>query len=402
MMTIFSGGRFLKRGFSRWREGGLLLCLVRGLALVLALVLYYIFYNSDSFIVHSSLVIGVVAVYTVGRIIYPYNWYGRNYASYLLVASDIIICCALPFATGGFNSPFILYPITAILSASLFFPKKTTYIIVAIVSVSVVGSELVSRFLFDINILLPVQFYIALMVMYIIVGFLIAWLPYMANINLYNTIKERAIVEERSRLSRELHDGPAQRLAALTLKLELLGNTIRDSDSAAAMSQITGLKNELKAAHIEVRETIDQLRLKITENTGILAALAEYTREFSRGSGIPCHVYLADGHTELNPLATTEMLRVAQEALTNVRKHSSAGHVEVRFESRANLVTMIIKDDGHGFKMNSVSGHHGLVVMQERVESLGGKLEIISSPGAGTEIRVTVPSTGNSPGGKFG
>jgi signal transduction histidine kinase len=392
----------LKRGFSRWREGGALLSLVRVLALMLALVLFYIFYSADSFLVHSYLVIGVVAVYTIVRIIYPYNWYGRNYRSYLLVSSDVIICCALPFATGGFNSPFILYPVTAILSASLFFPKKIAYIIASIVSVSVIMSELVSSLFFNIGMFLPVQYYAALMGMYVIVGFLLAWLPYVANINLYNTIKERAIIEERSRLSRELHDGPAQRLAALTLKLDLLSNTIRDADSDAAMSQIAGLKDELKAAHIEVRETIDQLRLKMSESPGILSALAEYTREFSRGSGIPCHVYLADGHTELNPLASVEMLRVAQEALTNVRKHSRAGHVEVRFESHSHLVTMIIKDDGLGFEITPVSGHHGLSVMKERVESLGGKLEITSSPGTGTEIRVTVPSSGNLPGDKFG
>ena len=188
VITILSGGRFLKRGFSRWREGGLLLSLVRGLALILAMVLFYIFYNADSFIVHSYLVIGVVAVYTIVRMVYPYNWYGRNYSSYLLVASDIIICCALPFVTGGFNSPFILYPITAILSASLFFPKRTAYIIATIVSVSVIGSELVSRFLFDINMLLPVQFYVALMVMYIIVGYLIAWLiEKLFHIHLYQS-----------------------------------------------------------------------------------------------------------------------------------------------------------------------------------------------------------------------
>jgi len=63
---------------------------------------------------------------------------------------------------------------------------------------------------------------------------------------------------------------------------------------------------------------------------------------------------------------------------------------------------MIIKDDGQGFQMHPDNGHHGLAVMRERVEGLGGKLEIISSPGTGTEIRVTVPSKGNSPGGKFG
>ena len=106
-------------GFSRWREGGLLLFIVRSLALSLAVAQFFIFYNSSPFLVHSFIVIGVVSAYTIARLIYPFHWYGRKHSSYLLISSDVIICCTLPFVTGGFNSPFILYPLTAILSASL-------------------------------------------------------------------------------------------------------------------------------------------------------------------------------------------------------------------------------------------------------------------------------------------
>ena len=85
------------------------------------------------------------------------------------------------------------------------------------------------------------------------------------------------------------------------------------------------------------------------------------------------------------------MLRVVQEALTNVRKHSSATQVEVKFESRHNSIKMIIKDNGRGFVIGGVNRRHGLSVMKERVQSLGGSLDINTAPGKGTEIQVTVP-----------
>lgn len=384
----------MKPRFSRWYEGGLLLSMVRGMALSLSMVLFFIFHDLNSFLFLSYFSIGIVAAYTIIRIIYPFHWYGKRHLSYFFISADVLVCCGLPFVTGGFSSPFILYPITAILSASLFFPQKTSYAIAGITTVLVMSSDVVSHQVFGIGAILPVQLYVALTGMYVIVGFLLAWLPYVANINLYDTVKQRAIIDERSRLSRELHDGPAQRLALLIMKVNLLKASVRNFKNPEVSSQIEKLKSELLDAHMEVREVIDQLRLKVPENPGMLPTLAQYARDFSRYSGIPCHAYLADGYTELTPLAIVELLRIAQEALTNVRKHSKASKVELNFESKADHVTMIIKDDGCGFNAGMVAGRHGLEVMRERAHVIGGKCEINSSPDHGTEVMVTVPIRG--------
>ena len=391
----------MKGGLNRWRDGGLLLGLVRGLALLLALVLFFLFTNSRFSPFQGYLIIGLVSAYTIGRIVLPFYWYGRREIAYVILAADILICCALPFINGGLNSSFILYPLTAVLSTALFFPQKVAYIVATIGSVSAVASEVLTLQSSGTGLLLPHELYIALMAIYVIVAYLIAWLPYVANINLSSTIKHRAILEERSRLSRELHDGPAQRLAALVMKLEVIRDALIEEKYFAALAQLVSFKRELQDAHKEVREVIDQLRILMPENPAMLPTLAQYTRDFSQDTGIPCHVYLADGYTDLNPLTTVELLRVVQEALTNIRKHSSATQVEVKFESKHNIIKMIIKDNGCGFNPAKSSHRHGLSVMKERAQSIGGKLEINSAPGIGTEINVTIPVR-NQSGGSLG
>ncbi|MBN1367167.1 MAG: sensor histidine kinase [Dehalococcoidales bacterium] len=387
----------MRVGLNWWREGGLLLGLVRGLALLLAVTLFIFFTKTQPFPFWGYLLIGLVSVYTISRIVFPFYWYGRARMAYVILAADILICCALPFVKAGSISLFILYPLTVVLSAALFFPQKTAYIIATIGSISAVTSQILALQGSG-TALLPIQLYIALMAIYVIVAYLIAWLPYVANINFSATIKHRAILEERFRLSRELHDGPAQRLAALIMRLETIRDAISDKKEFIALAHLSSFKRELQDAHLEVREVIDQLRVRIPDNLAMLPTLAQYTRDFSKDTGIPCHVYLSDGYTELNPLTTVEVLRVVQEALTNVKKHSEASEVELKFESKHNSVKMIIKDNGRGFNLTASDRHHGISVMKERVQSVGGHMEINSSPGKGTEIDVTIP-TANSPGG---
>jgi len=384
----------LNRG-SRWKEGGLLLGLVRGLALALALLLICLFSNKLVGQPLYYVVVFALSMYTITKIAYPFYWVRGKGTAYAFLIVDVFICCGILFINGGWDNSFILFPLTVILSSAIYFPQKTTYIVAAIGSMSAVGSEFYAISAQGSGLAMPVQLYIALMAIYVIVAFLIAWLPYVANINITATIKHRAILEERSRLSRELHDGPAQRLAALMLKLDSINLVLADgSDYSSIIPQLVDFKKQLLETHLEVREVIDQLRIiRMPENPAILPTLAQYTREFSQDTGIPCHVFLSDGYLNLSPLATVELLRVVQEALTNIRKHSGANQAEVRFESMDNLhmVKITIKDDGVGFNYILADHKHGLSVMKERVQSLGGNFEIKSSPGKGTEILVTVP-----------
>jgi signal transduction histidine kinase len=372
-------------------EGELLLGLVRGLALILALALFLFFSEVRSFLIADYILVSIAIIYSLIRIFY-FSYGSNKWLAAAIISFDVAFCCFLPFATGGLHSPFILFPLTAILSVALFFRQRLTYIIAALVSILVIGSEVISRQLLHGEIYLPPQVYIALLAMYVIIAFLIAWLPYVANLSLSATIKERTIVEERSRLSRELHDGPAQRLSSLILKIDLLQSIIDDNNHKETAGYITELKRDLQSTYTEVREIIDQLRIKIPENPRMMPTLAQYTQEFAHSTGINCQLYLADGYSDLPALATVELLRVVQEALNNVKKHSGADMIEVKFESTPELVRVVIRDNGKGFQPEGIKGQHGLSVMRERAEVLGGKLDIISTPGRGTTIVVTVPS----------
>lgn len=375
-----------------WHEGELLLGLVRGLALILALALFLFFSEVRPFLIHNNVLIGIVVSYSIIRIFYPSYWYGKRILAGIIITGDVVFCCFLPFVTGGLHSPFILFPLTAILSVALYFPQKVTYIIASLVSCSVIGSEILARQLLHNGTYLPNQVYVGLLAMYVIIAFLIAWLPYIANLNLSATIRERTIVEERSRLSRELHDGLAQRLSSQILRLDVLRTAIGDMKTNDALNQVTNLKREMQETYLEVREIIDQLRVRIPDNPRMLPTLAQYTQEFAHSTGINCQLYMSDGYSDLQPLATVELLRVVQEALNNVKKHSGANLIEVKFESSNELVKVIIRDNGKGFILDSVKGQHGLTVMKERTEGLGGRLDVLSSPGRGTTIEVIIPA----------
>jgi len=302
------------------------------------------------------------------------------------------LCCFLPFVSGGIHSPFILFPLTAILSVALFFKQSVSNAVAAFAAVSVITSELIYWRLLSSQQYLPVQIYVALLAMYAIIGFLIGWLPFIANLNLSANIKKKTLVEERSRLSRELHDSLAQRLSSLILRLDILRETITDSKTTDALNQLANIKHDTRETYLEVREIIDQLRVKIQEKGQIMATLAEYTQDFAHNTGIECKLYMADGHTNLQPLAAVEILRIVQEALNNVKNHSGAKQIEVKFESTPTYIKVIIKDNGKGFVPNLVKGQHGLTVMKERAESIGGKFDIFTYPGQGTSIEVTIPA----------
>ena len=111
-------------------------------------------------------------------------------------------------------------------------------------------------------------------------------------------------------MSRELHDSLAQRISGVILKSDVLSGTVGFSNNAEILSQVANIKHDLQDTYLEVREIIDQLRIKMPENPRLLPTLTQYTQEFSHGTGIDCKLYMADGHSDLQPLATVEVLRV--------------------------------------------------------------------------------------------
>jgi len=364
----------------------------RGFALVVATFQIFFVGDFQVFATHNWALFGLVGAYTLFKVSRPLRPYGRTAFTYADFAFDLALCASLPPLTGGLHSPFLLYCLCPVLTSALFFPRKVTFSIAGIPVVSLGVSQLLLYPTLTARGLYPLGLSIGLLAAVVVASFLIAWLPYMININASQTIRRQAILSERSRLSREIHDGVAQSLGIVHWKAQLLRQTIARGKMSEALSQVTEVKGLIEKAQQEVKEAVDELRTSAEGKQGFVPMLARYATEFTQTCGIRCELHVADGQVTLPLPAEVELLGIAREALSNVRKHSAASTVEVTFESKKDCVEMTIKDNGTGFDTRAGFQGHGLAVMEERALSLGGELAIATSPGRGTEVKVRLPA----------
>jgi len=205
---------------------------------------------------------------------------------------------------------------------------------------------------------------------------------------LHETEEQMTILSERDRIARELHDSLAQVLGQIHLQLR--GLEAR-TDGAAISSDLAELADTADEAYRDVRETILGLRENIPSDGGLEAALRAYLAKYSRQTGIATRLDCDEiAGRSLSPKAEVQLLRVVQEALTNVRKHAGATQVRVELRDREGTPVLSVADDGGGFDPSSVGpsmvGGFGLRSMRERVELLGGTLDVHTAPGSGTRI----------------
>lgn len=210
------------------------------------------------------------------------------------------------------------------------------------------------------------------------------------NTRFQEEIERLAILEERSRIARELHDSLAQTLSWLHLKMDMLTQTLDTGNIPQTRQEAHYLQQVVGQACFEVRESIDGLRLHPANGLG--KAISAYVSEFSRRSRLSVNVRQS-GECHLSPVVEIEALRILQEALTNVYKHAHARSVEVHIEPQDDRVMFSIYDDGRGFDRNmlGVGPHYGLRIMQERAERVGGRFEVHTGLNLGTQIRVYLP-----------
>jgi len=206
-----------------------------------------------------------------------------------------------------------------------------------------------------------------------------------------------ATLQERERLARELHDGIGQVLAYLGMQAQTIRKYLKDSNTDRADSLLERLVEIAQNAHADVRESILNLRIDSTRDWSFISALKQYLINFQVNYGIHTELITTDGigDNAFDPGAGAQLLRVIQETLTNTRKHSNAGNVRVTIEQTGSDRHIIIKDDGCGFDVDQSDatndGHFGLVFMRERMEQIGGSLNIDSTPGEGTIVILYVP-----------
>lgn len=201
-----------------------------------------------------------------------------------------------------------------------------------------------------------------------------------------------ATLEERSRIAREMHDGLAQILGYLGIQMQTIEAYVRQGCEKEVLDELGKTRENVKLAQADVRENILSLRTTLAGGTSLARALQEYVQEFGVQTETETHfVNALAEQPRLSPLAEVQLVRIVQEALTNVRKHARAQHVEVRLFQEEKGLALTIADDGVGFRANGDDRHFGLQTMVERADSVGGSLNVRSTPQQGTEVRLWLP-----------
>jgi len=203
-----------------------------------------------------------------------------------------------------------------------------------------------------------------------------------------------AVIAERERLSRELHDGLAQLVAYLLVRLDTVADLLAAQREAEALQELARLRTVADDLYADIRESIAALRTRLSER-GLPATLHDYLAAFEERHDIPVDLRDGDLAADIVPLAGYQLLRIVQESLANVRKHAQATHAWVAFaRPQPGWLALTVGDDGRGFDPSRTSDRTslGLTTMRERAESLGGRATVESAPGQGTRVVVTFPT----------
>jgi signal transduction histidine kinase len=209
----------------------------------------------------------------------------------------------------------------------------------------------------------------------------------------------QAVLNERSRVGRELHDTLEQGLAGIALQLEAVSGSLDDSPTAARRS-LDVARQMLRYSQEETRRSIRDLRSQALESRDLAGALLDLALQMTSGTNVNADVRIEGTPHRLDASHEHHLLRIGLEALTNAVKHSQARHIDILLRFTPDSTELIVHDDGRGLDTgaNDVAGSHfGLQGIRERVDKLGGSLQMDSRPGDGTRISVTVPAQRKGP-----
>jgi two-component system sensor histidine kinase DegS len=204
----------------------------------------------------------------------------------------------------------------------------------------------------------------------------------------------RAQEEERRRLARDMHDGPAQMLANVMLRAEICERLL-EVDLSQVRGELRSLKEVVRGSLKDIRKVIFDLRPMALDDLGLVPALKRYVSELRDQRSFPIEFTVQGLERRMPSGVEVAGFRIVQEALNNVMKHASAAKVEVKVEFGKDALIIAVVDDGQGFAVDEAlterGDHFGLLSMRERVELLEGTCEIESAPGRGASIKVRLP-----------
>lgn len=219
------------------------------------------------------------------------------------------------------------------------------------------------------------------------------------NARLHRQVRALATTEERERIAREMHDSLAQVLGYVNTKAQAVQELLERGQRERASEQIGQLSAAAREAYADVREGILGLRTSAETDQAFIDVLTDYLHRWQDQSGVVVDV-VVEGDVgvqhALDPLGEVQLMRIIQEALTNVRKHAAATQATVRLSVRDGWVEAEIVDNGQGFVPRSPRAdgvpRFGLATMRERAEAIGGTFHVDAEPGRGTRVVVRVPT----------
>ena len=216
------------------------------------------------------------------------------------------------------------------------------------------------------------------------------------NARLYQETSQMAVMEERNRMAREIHDTLAQGFTGIILQLEAAEQAVGE-DASAVSKHLNRARSLARGSLNEARRSVWNLRPEALERLALVEALRQEVGRFSQSSDIKARFEVSDDTRELPLDVETALLRICQESLANIKKHAGASEVKVELIFDKSNVALTIRDNGAGFKTDETAGSNGehrgfgLVSMQERARNLGGTFEVQSEEDKGTLVKITVP-----------
>ncbi|AIQ55165.1 sensor histidine kinase [Paenibacillus sp. FSL R7-0331] len=203
--------------------------------------------------------------------------------------------------------------------------------------------------------------------------------------------------EERKRIAREIHDGPAQMLANLVLRTEIVERMLVKQEFGLVQDEVIDLKGQVRYSLEEMRKVIFNLRPMALDDLGLIPTLRKYVHDFEEKTKIRTTFETRGKEHRLSSAMEAAVYRLVQEGLTNAAKHAYPSYVLVEITYQAQLIKIVVKDNGLGFNVKKVSEQgsresFGLVGMRERVELLEGRMEIESAENQGTSIVIHIPT----------
>ncbi|NQW22726.1 MAG: sensor histidine kinase [SAR202 cluster bacterium] len=333
----------------------------------------------------GSVVLGV-GMFNVYRILWRFDPSNpRLFIEWGSLCADVALSITMILVSGGLDSPFLIYSLSPVLTASLLLTMRGAVAIALVLALSVSGAHIAAGL--DVNDLpwLLSRNYLVLSLLYSAVCLLVVSLPFLANLNWQHRVRSESLASERQRLRRDVHDNVAQTLAFLSLKMKLASQRSSEGRSPITEQDVADISSIVERTYLTVRDYLDGNEEENQEP--LHQQLSAIASQWNRDTGLSAKLDMDRDEEDLNPTVKFQLLQVTREALANVAKHAYPDNVWVSLKCSNGNVNIRVKDDGRGFASTELRGH-GMGIMSERAAMAGANLSIESSPGNGTTVTI--------------